>query len=516
MKMISKKNILFITIILSLSVGFYIIHTFGIISIFRQKKKNDRHKGVIVIKIDPSNELHPINRLIYGTNIAPKMESDPPIWRFIDYIGLTCFRYPGGDSPGWHWRGGYADYNEKVVNMPMGRVQAVSGFSKKTGMDIIMQINIETGTPKEAAGLVHYMNKQSDTPVTYWEIGNEAFGDWDMGYQSPLEYVQTLKNYSAAMKTIDPNIKIGANWGERYFDEVDWDRTIIRGAADAIDFVSIHWYPNHTNPGNTYRGRSHPTPQEVMANSLEIPTIVERVHSIIAEEAPHRKGMIEIGFLEWDGAWDAPTANSGPDYAKGIVQWSLANAIFYADTLGQFAQNGISVATHYRFQECPYGLIRGWHPAEGGGGVKWDQKTIRPKAYAIKLFKDHFGDISIKSTVVNSPVYMKERDYWASSYAGEVPYISAYASKFEKENKLGIILINKHATDDIEVVLNFDRIGKGQYTAHQWILSGPNLMSQNDGHPGLVKIRPLNPITVSQSQTYTVPAHSIIAMEIKL
>lgn len=468
--------------------------------------------GAIEVSIFPTRLKRPISDLLYGSNLSPKMESDLKIKEFIKGIRLTCFRYPGGDSPGWHWREGTADFNSKVKDMLLGDIDFLIEFCKLTNTKLIMQVNIESGTPEEAAGLVQHLNKEAGFKVVYWELGNEPYGDWDKAYTTAEDYAKLIKRYSEAMKAIDPTIKIGAAWA----DSRNWDQKIIQDSADYIDFVSVHWYPNHTNKTHKYEGRIHPTAEEVMSNSMEIPNIIQRIKKTIEKYALHRKGRIEIAFLEWDGAWDAPSSDPTPPYAQGVVQWSLANAIFYADCLGQFAENEVTVSTHYNLQECMFGLIRGWDPAEGWGGMKWDMETIRPKAFAIELFFKHFGDILIESRVINSPYYYKTEDWWPSSYSGKVPYITCYVSKFSDAEKLGIILINKHSEQDFDLNIFIDENVKLKGYSDIWILTGPNIMSQNDGQPGTVKISQLERIKINNNFKYILPKHSVIAMEIEL
>ena len=485
-------------------------------AVFGQVASKQSSDGPIKITIDPSKEVRVISPLLYGTNLVPRNESDYKIKWFVKDIGLTCFRFPGGASPGWHWKTGEADFNKRIKNMPLGNIDYLIDFCKDTNTRIIMQVNLESGTPQEAAELVEYMNEKVGFRIDYWEIGNEANGEWDKAYSTSEEYVKSLKSYSQAMKAVDPTIKIGANWGEEYYDNVQWDQNIMKYAADYIDFVSYHWYPNHINKKHVYKGRKHPLPEETMANAFQIPYIVERVDKLVEKYAPHRKGKIEVCFLEWDGTWDAPISDPESPYAQGITQWSLANALFYVDCFGQFAKAGVTVSTHYDLQECSYGLIRGWDPAEGWGGMKWDQQTVRPKAYAIKLFAKHFGDILIESEVENSPFYEKAKDYWPSSYAGKVPYVTCYASKFKDGKKLGIIFTNKHSDKDFDIEVNFKNTGNVNKVSHIWLLTGPDLMSQNDGSPNTVKIDELVTDKMSNHFTYTLPAHSAVAIEIEL
>ncbi|MBD3245492.1 MAG: hypothetical protein GF333_00590 [Candidatus Omnitrophica bacterium] len=471
--------------------------------------------GPVSIVIDPASEGNEVSELLWGSNLCAKMESNTIIRKLVRHLGLTCFRFPGGGSPGWRWKTGEGDFSPKMKRMMLADVDYLVDFLRDTGTELIMQVNIESGTAEEAAELVRYLNKEKDFRVEYWELGNEAYGGWDNAHTTAGNYAKIVREYSTAMKAVDPTIKIGANWGETYYNKVQWDQTILKEAGRYIDFVSIHWYPNHINKEHAYKGRVHPYPKEVMANHRQIPRMIERVHSLIDTYAPYREGEIEVTFLEWDGAWDAPSSDPSPPFAEGNAMWSLANALFYADTLGEFARHGVTVSAHYNFQECMFGLIRGWDKPWGWGGSPWDQKIIRPKGYAIQLYADHFGDVMVESHVHNSPVYYKENDWWPSSYTGEVPYVTCYASKFKTGNKLGVILVNKHEKDDIEVKMRVKGTN-GTMTCTPWVLTGPGLMESNENSPDSIAIEAVTEFTAEGAFEYTLPARSVTALEIEL
>jgi len=472
-------------------------------------------EGDITITIDPSKEIGKVSRLLYGSNLSPKCESDHRIWNFVKDRGVTCFRFPGGGSPGWNWETGEADFQEKVKNMPLGKIDYLVKFCEKCEAELIMQVNLESGTAAEAAGLVKYLNKETGFRVDYWELGNEVPGDWDNAHTTPQNYSRIIETYSKAMKSVDPTIKIGTNWTSSDHNPANWDRTVMKLAGEYIDFISIHWYPNHINATHKYEGRIHPTAEEIMSNYLVIPDIIERAHEIIAKEAPGRKGKIEITFLEWDGSWDAPPSAPLP-YTETAGIWSLANAIFYADALGQFAENNVTVSAQFNLQECMFGLIRGWDPGEGWGGQKWDTVTIRPKAFTIEMYSRHFGDIAVESEVKNSPFYVKKRDWWPVTYAGAVPYISCYASKFSRDNKLGLILTNKDNNESHQAHIDIKAEFDGRKKCDLWILTGPDLMAHNDSKPRNIELKELPAQEVESTFTYEIPPRSVVAMEIGL
>jgi len=465
----------------------------------------------IVIEVDASKKLSYINPLLYGSNLEPKMETENDIVEFIKSVGITCFRFPGGGSPGYHWKTGEFDFTDRYLNVPLRSINYAIDFFKRTDTKPIIQVNVESGTAQEAAEWVEYMNKKANFPVRYWEIGNEVYGDWDQGYMSADKYAKVIKDFAVAMKKADPNVKIGMDWAPERKENFNIE--VIKKAGEYIDFVSIHWYPSHTNATHKWEGRIHPTPKEVMANYRQIPRIVKRAKELFSKYAPKRTQEVETAFLEWDGAWDGLSSDF-PPYSQGILAWSLANAIFHADCLGQFAVNQVSVSTQYNLQEIMHSLIRGWDREAGWGGQRWDGEIVRPKAFAIKLYSRHFGDILIDSKIINSPYYFKSPDWWADSYTGDVPYVTCYASRFSKENKLSLMLINKHAEKNYKVRIRIKGVIP-QGTANLWVLNGPNLLSQNEEHPVNVRIKEYKVENVDDDFTYTIPAHSVNAMEIE-
>ncbi len=77
--------------------------------------------------------------------------------------------------------------------------------------------------------------------VRYWEIDNEA---WPVGAD---EYVAIFNEFAAALRKVDPTIKLIA-CGSAGYDDNDtsrgWNARIIAGCAPRFDYLSIHHYEN--------------------------------------------------------------------------------------------------------------------------------------------------------------------------------------------------------------------------------------------------------------------------------
>ena len=108
--------------------------------------------------------------------------------------------------------------------------------------------------------------------------------------------------------------------------------------------------------------------------------------------------------------------------------------------------------------------------------------------------------------------YCSNRDWYDSSYTGEVPYLSCYVSKNEQEDKLYVMLINRHPEANLPITFQLDGFfPQDKYAI--WKLTGPKITSQNDGSPGLVNI--INEIgSLGGSDfKYLCPANSVVVIE---
>jgi alpha-N-arabinofuranosidase len=100
-----------------------------------------------------------------------------------------------------------------------------------------------TGTLEEALAWVEYCNSAGDTywssrrrengrdepwRVTYWGLGNEMYGDWQVGALTAEEYVREATRWARAIRMLDPRARLvscGMNgWSE-------WDRVVIDGTT---------------------------------------------------------------------------------------------------------------------------------------------------------------------------------------------------------------------------------------------------------------------------------------------
>ena len=92
--------------------------------------------------------------------------------------------------------------------------------------------------------------------VKIWDLGNEVDGaPWELGHKNAEDYVETAREAAKAMKAVDNTIKLVGS-GSSYYEPTNkwfnWNRTVLEGIGDKIDYLSIHRYWEGGTPDSFY------------------------------------------------------------------------------------------------------------------------------------------------------------------------------------------------------------------------------------------------------------------------
>ncbi len=114
----------------------------------------------------------------------------------------------------------------------------------------VVVVNLWTGNPEESAGWVQYAKEQG-YDVKYWELGNEYYlSQYREKYPSASAYLREAKAHAAAMKAVDPSLKVSvpaspigfhqAGWTAKA-DQRHWD-AVLAAESDFFDAYTVHVY----------------------------------------------------------------------------------------------------------------------------------------------------------------------------------------------------------------------------------------------------------------------------------
>jgi len=301
----------------------------------------------------------------------------------LESTGAQMLRYPGGStSDNYHWLSNAPDDPAQGGTTPEANFDAYMGVVAATGAQAMITVNYGSGNEQEAADWVRYANRgghhryRGAVPtypgasqkghaygIRYWEVGNELYGDgtygatWEVNHQShdPATYAQGVVRYSAAMKAVDPSIRVGAvltapgNWPDGQTSATSpqpWNDTVLPIACSAVDFVVVHWYPQ--GPNGESDAALLMSPQQGESTSVSytpsIPSMVATLKSMLNQYCGSHAGAMQIMVTETNSV----------SYNPGKQTTSLVNALYLADAMMTWFENGVSNVDWWAIHNSPF------------------------------------------------------------------------------------------------------------------------------------------------------------------
>jgi alpha-L-arabinofuranosidase len=173
-------------------------------------------------------------------------------------------RWPGGNFvSGYHWADGVGPVADRPRRAELAwnteesnrfGTDEFMAWCEAVGTEPVLCFNMGTGTLDEALAWVEYCNGSGDTywasrrranghpepyGVRYWGLGNEMYGDWQVGQRSADDYVYTARRWAKALRRYDPGLVL-VSCGQTGLDR--WDQVVIDGLAPVVDLHSVHLY----------------------------------------------------------------------------------------------------------------------------------------------------------------------------------------------------------------------------------------------------------------------------------
>lgn len=249
------------------------------------------------------------------------------------------------------------------------------------------------------AELVRIVNIQQGRNVKYWEVTNERD---DLYYGSCTELGNIFNQAAAAMKAVDPTIKVGGPaFAKPFAEHVQNIHDFMEATKNTVDFISYHNYPTNQNLTN----------QQVFDNTWGWITNFMR-----ETWASHSTRTIEFHHNEYNISYNPPMTAMNNE----------AGMVFDALMLVSMLENGVDVAD-------------AWNEADGWYGKLDGSFNRRPASYLYENFNKNYTE---------APIY--------SSTTSDGTKIIELASK--NGNKVQLLLINRAESDQV-VKFNFTGLG---------------------------------------------------------
>jgi hypothetical protein len=378
-----------------------------------------------------------VNDAIWDAELGTTAVSD-----LLGAAGVGMRRYPGGSYADiYHWRdhtapGGYV--------APGTDFDTFMASVRRIGAQPMIIANYGTGTAAEAADWVRYANVTKGYHAQYWTIGNENYGNghygsaWeadDHADKSPRAYAEGVVAFAAAMKAVDPTVKIGAvlttpsNWPDGLVGSGDagtWNQVVLSVAGPSIDFVDLHWYPGGGGEADS------------LTKPAQIDDMMYLARRQIAAYAGAGSERIGISLTETN-VGVGPNTQPGALFLADTYSGMLENGVFTVNWWN--VHNGIGTVSTVGGQTDynDFGLLSSGGCQPGGTGVcEPPLNTPFAPYHALKLMQS----------------FARPGDQLVRAGTGD-PLISAHAAR-RPNGDLTVLLVNKDPANARPVTVRYD------------------------------------------------------------
>ncbi len=277
-----------------------------------------------------------------------------------------------------------------------------------------------------AASFVRKMNIELKGNIKYWEIGNECYGNWEVGFKVPglpqstgKEYGEDFRIFAKAMKAVDPTIKVGAMLREQKgsFDESElkdmkenWNKGVLEEVKNDADFLIVHQYFTNFKDANA---------ENILASDFKITSLKDSVKSYVKKCTGFPPNKFPIALTEYN--------------SRGIFTDNIINGVFLSNVLGEIIKSGYGFATMWVL-EWNSGGDKGSHALLSLDNPDQIDYTARPAFVPLYYFSKCFGDQLVQSTSTDSKVKV----YASTFSSGEIGVVLTNTSNFQKSVQLNL------------------------------------------------------------------------------
>jgi alpha-N-arabinofuranosidase len=315
----------------------------------------------------------------------------PEVLALLKELDSPVYRWPGGNFvSGYNWKDGVGDPDRRpprknpawlgIEPNDVG-IHEFMDLCRLIDTEPYITVNSGQGSEVLVAEEVEYVNGGSSTTmgglragngrlepwgVKWWSVGNEMYGDWQLGHMPLADYIKKHNRFAEAMRAADPSIKIVAVGAVGL-----WSEGMLAGCAGYMDLISEHFYVGEL-PG-------------LLSHVSQVPREVRRIaqaHRGYRKTIPELKGKdIPVALDEWN-YWYGPEL-----YGQIGTRYFLKDALGVAEGINEYArQADIIFMANYAQTVNVIGAIKTTKTA-----AAFDTTGL-----VLKLYRARFGTLPVR------------------------------------------------------------------------------------------------------------------------
>ena len=368
----------------------------------------------------------------------------------------------------------YSAYKSFTVDTPMGKLRAANGHP-------------------------------APYKVKWWGIGNEMYGEWQLGHMYIDHYVLKHNAFARAMREVDPTIKLVASGATpfetsttarhhrkplpaklpyEFGSKQDWSGQLLENCAANIDFLSEHLYPVNDSAFDVdqqaFVAGNFPLVDRVRRTPNRMKCTVEAWEEYLKRMPQLKSRNIKLAIDEWAGGGRG-------DFSSTLCAAEGLHEMFRHSDL-------ITMGAYTAFSSCL--ANNGADSCYSGTGL------------IFYLYRHHFGTIPI-AVAGNAPQHEVKGTVGVDKPAvssGSDTYPLDVAAALSSDRKSVMVGVVNPTESTQKINVTFEHVTL-QGKATKWEVAVSNLQTRNvageeprvkivespvDGVPGRLEVLPLS------------------------
>jgi alpha-L-arabinofuranosidase len=401
------------------------------------EKKLDRLEPAdFVVKVAGDERVDVDNIQLFPADAIDGL--DPDELRMAKEMLAPLVRFGGNFTSGYHWKDGIgpADGRVSMLNIAWGipeyntfGTDEFVKFCKLIGAEPQIAVNLGSGTPQEAADWVKYVNGSFNNGAggLHWELGNELWGDWNLGSPTLEQLPGRTREMSEAIYAVDPNAKLIAT-GQDPDNYEKWNAAQLTNPAGTFNFLSTHFVVtvDQTLTRN-------PSADFIASATFALPVeLARRLHKMQEQinAYPPFADKAHMAFTEW---LYLAHRNDAPRFDN--MGGAIGAATFFNMLMKDADVVSISDMT---------GIME-----FAGIWKKRSQVYAAPAYYAFQMYAGANATKPVQA-IADSGEYSVHQGVTRLPEIAHVPYLDVVAAKNDEGDTLTLFVVNKHLTRDLE------------------------------------------------------------------
>jgi alpha-N-arabinofuranosidase len=427
---------------------------------------------------------------------------DPDVLTLARDLHSPVVRFGGNFTSAYSWRDGVGQLDTRVskLNLAWG-IPEYNTFGTDEFLrfcELIqakpqIALNLGTGTSREAAEWVSYVNAHwaDHRGGLTWELGNELWGDYQVGYPAEaLAAAATLAN-SNAVRKVDPSARLIATGGDGGLFH-DWNARQLTNPAKSFDYLSSHFIVTENvllpDAANNFR---------TMAMLAAPWGLSERIHAMKQQAVDAHRPEMRFAFTEW--LLIANNSHSVPNYDN------VGGALFAGGFLNAMMRNSdaVSIADMTGILEF------------GGIWKKRGKVYASPAYWVLRAYADAKPRTLLKvdSTL---PTFNISKGVTQMPEIAGAPYLDVVAAQSEDGSRLLLLCVNRDVSRPESAVIDLSSFQIDSTPAQVTTIAGDGVLAKNDEYNPQRIVAVTHTERFTAKHSFTFPNASVTVLEIPL